>query len=481
MKTLVIGIDGGDRRIIDALEMPRLQQLLEEQTCLDIEEDLWSRGWAEILCGHHAKDAGAFYSKPKLDGSYDFTQSFGVKDYENHEAITPLWKALNERGCAVGFMNVPTTGPAPEVEGFFVSGAGGGAGSSGVAKTPPAACYPKSILSELEALDYIFDTRFLASGIRQTDLLMQRLALMQTRRADAFLGLNETFQPDFGFIAYRGSAIVQYIAMSEIEVLIENREAPASKTQEQIAHVYKALDESIAHLLDTLQPEHVMVVSDHGAAPRRYTVNLNVFLQQAGLQKLRSSALRFAKRMAKKVLPSGSGASVRSALPASVGKVTRTDFDAARTHAFAARYVPGAYVNDRRRFGGPVSEAEVELVAQEVVEAFNASATAKEHDLRARPYRAVHADARCADLLPDVWIDHPDECFFEAQGAFVEPNADYGPLGASLAHVTRDQYTGIKGRYPLLCVDEAAAALVQDDDPTDLTLAYRLIDRLMAA
>lgn len=60
MKMLVIGIDGGDKRIIDAMDMPFLQSLLSERVCLKVEEDLWSRGWAEILSGVHGRGASHF-------------------------------------------------------------------------------------------------------------------------------------------------------------------------------------------------------------------------------------------------------------------------------------------------------------------------------------------------------------------------------------------------------------------------------------
>jgi len=42
-------------------------------------------------------------------------------------------------------------------------------------------------------------------------------------------------------------------------------------------------------------------------------------------------------------------------------------------------------------------------------------------------------------------------------------------------------YTGMKGKHPLFCVSSSLAEYIHDDDPDDLRLAYRVIDRLAAS
>jgi hypothetical protein len=116
------------------------------------------------------------------------------------------------------------------------------------------------------------------------------------------------------------------------------------------------------------------------------------------------------------------------------------------------------------------------------LDGINTSPIATEHGLHARPYRREHLGARHADLLPDVWIDHPDTLFFEGHGPLVARNGDYAPLGASLAHVTRDQFTGLKGKRPLLHLSPRhAAALRADPAGADLTLAHDAIVRILGA
>jgi predicted AlkP superfamily phosphohydrolase/phosphomutase len=491
MDLLVIGIDGGDRRILEALGLPVLQDLFDRHTHLAVEEDLWSRGWAEILSGQHGIDTGAFYNKPRLDGSHAFEQSYGTRHYEADPHVTPLWKRLEQLGHCAGFMNVPTTMSAPSLkDGFLVSGAGGGVGGGGEVGAPSDALSTDAIRVDLLRHDYILDTRFKASGVHNTAAFFDLLKRMHRRRTAAYLDLCAHYAPTFGFLAYMSTTRVQYLAYSEIEDLLAHSARPQNAFQERLLALYADLDAQVGRVVETLAPEHLMLVSDHGAAPRRHTVNVNPLLQDGGLQAVRggegeamaaSSGAAAVKALARKVLPGALLKRLKQSMPASVTDALGGQVDWDRTQAFTGRYVSGVYVNDARRFGGPVAEGKVEDVTMRLVDLLNGSVLAREHGMRARPYRSVHAAARRADLLPDVWLDRDDTYFFEATGPVVGTNPDYGPIGEDLGHITRDQFTGVKGRHPLFVVDADLARLVRDDDPRDLRLVYHLAERAAAA
>ena len=36
----------------------------------------------------------------------------------NHADVVPIWEMVEKKGARVGIMNIPTTFPAPEVNGF---------------------------------------------------------------------------------------------------------------------------------------------------------------------------------------------------------------------------------------------------------------------------------------------------------------------------------------------------------------------------
>ena len=82
--------------------------------------------------------------------------------------------------------------------------------------------------------------------------------------------------------------------------------------------------------------------------------------------------------------------------------------------------------------------------------------------------------------LPDVKIHCSDEYFFSRYpGDFVRPNPDYKPL-ESIANVSGGMHSGQKGRHPLFCCDRETAKLIREDDPLDLTLVYKLTERIFS-
>jgi predicted AlkP superfamily phosphohydrolase/phosphomutase len=487
LKLLVIGIDGADRRVMEAMDMPILKSFLTDGICLEVEEDLWSRGWAEILGGVHGRQSGGFYNKPKLDGSHDMTQSFGTKDYSRNEKIKPLWERLSELHQSVGFMNVPTTMPAPRVDsGFFVSGAGGGMGKLDLGEVPAAACHPTEAVAALSELEYIVDIRFRSCGIREVDTFFASLGKMQEARTRAYISLCRQYRPSLGFVAFMATSRVQNLAFSEIEALGGNEGIPTNQIQRRIRDLYGNLDEQIGALLAELQPRHVMIVSDHGTEAYRHSANVNALLREMGLysEAKRAAIPRRVVNRARKLISGRVKHVINKALPGVSGAVSGyagspVDWDT--SEAFGARYVSGIYINDHRRFGGPVADGpDVRALAQDICDAVNATTEAKEFDLRARPYRERHTGAAFFDLLPDVWIDKPDSVFFEGKGAFVAPNEDYGPID-SLYNINRDMYTGIKRRYPLVAIDREMTRYIPELQPSDLTLVYRIIENVMRA
>lgn len=484
MKLLIIGIDGGDERVVRGVGMSRLSGLLDSLSNLDVREDLWTRGWASILSGRHGRDTAAFYNKPKLDGSHEFTQSFNRLGYDARPDIVPIWELLRRRDVGMGLMNVPTTMPAPDVvDGFYVAGAGGGIGGGGEVEAPIEGCTPGEISRMLLEERYILDTRFVRSGLREPAEIIRRMSQMQRRRTRGFRRLAEHFEPDVGFIAYMATSRLQNLAASEIAGMLGDQDPPNhGPLHDGMLRLYGELDEQIGELVDTLSPEAMMIVSDHGTSPYLYSVNVQPALAEAGLLTTPQGGLVGSPSMYRRIsrrMPDAVKRMVKAGVPRERRERLRgeaVDWD--RTRAFGARYVSGVYANDER-FGGPVCEAERSDVVGEIMEVVNQREESRHHGMKARPYRELYPDAPFSDLLPDVWIDKPDILFFEGRGDFVEENYEYGPvLDPGLAR--RDMYTGVKGSRPLLYASPELSALRRESDPDDLTLAYRLIDRWTA-
>ena len=123
MKTLIIGLDGLSRNIFKRSWTPNINELLNKSFLYEFHEDLISRGWSEIFTGSHAKNTGAMYEYPNMNESYTFSEKINLRNIKKKIKIWDLYINKNKN---VGVMNVPTIYSAPSVQGFFVSGGGGG-------------------------------------------------------------------------------------------------------------------------------------------------------------------------------------------------------------------------------------------------------------------------------------------------------------------------------------------------------------------
>lgn len=473
MKELIIGIDGGSQEIFSKMPMPYLNNLFDEFDALFLTEDLINRGWAEILSGEYAYNTKAFYVHPKLDGTHDFILKYNLELLLKNPDVIPIWDLAQHKGAKIGIMNVPTTFPAQKVDGFFVSGAGGGVNK--VEGIPEKLCHPKSLAKRLEDWGYVIDLRMGTTNTRDIQLLFDRLNLMLEKRVDAFLELCSEHRPDFGFIAIRATTVVQYLAMSELEYYFSYKAGQMSEKEYAKHEIwlnnfekhYQILDEQIKRLIEVLQPEHCILTSDHSIVPYRYQSNPNALLEKLGYQKKKLKFFDTAKQLLNSVF---------------FGKTFRQMFemDWDRTKAFSDWYSPGIYINDQERFNGPVLTDAIDSVVDDLCSDFNADKEAQKYEIVARPYRRLFSNARYKDFLPDIKLHWSDSIFIPGKhGNFIRPNEDWAPL-SDLSTVKGGMHSGQKGRHPLFCCDSKTASLISQDDSLDLTLVYKLTERIFS-
>ncbi len=487
MKILLIGIDGGDERIMRALPMPFLQSLLDQSADLNLREDLWGRGWVKMLSGLPAFETGAFYSKPLFNGGVDFTQRFKSVDLTSNPKVTPLWKLIEDRGGTVGFMNVPSTNPAPVLKkGFFISGAGGGMSLKGVGALPEGAAEPENARCAMQRAGYVFDVRFMASGIRDLDEYFGALTAMTEKRTQVFLNLAGQYRVSFGFPAYMGLNRVQNIAMSELQTLIDNGCCPKNRIQDRILRFYTHFDDNMKRLLEGTAPEHYIIASDHGQELYKTRINVNAWLEEAGLLKAQVREPYSRRALNRNRIKNALSAAIPNSIRYCVfkGKLEPIEFPIlkeilkTKTKLFGARYLPGIYLNDER-FGGVVPNADAQELKHRVVEAFNTDERCKKSGLHARRYRENYLCAGYERLLPDIWIDSPDTAFFVQQGDFLTANPALDKPIESLWQVNRDMYTGIKGSRPLARCDIGLSGF-RGGLPEDLTAVYHLVKKVFS-
>jgi predicted AlkP superfamily phosphohydrolase/phosphomutase len=490
MKLLAIGIDGGTKKIIENMPMPFTQGLFLRSCSKVLEEDLISRGWAEILTGQHASENKGFYLMPYDDLEYAFSMSYSQSDMMASASHNILWERVNRSGNTVGIANVPTTGPAAKVDGFFIAGGGGGASLEKGFSTDQI--YPPECKEILNRNSYITDLRLPAGTKTVTDFI-QKIIHAEKAQKDTFIELSLSRSPDFGFHCFRITTEIQYLARYEIERCIgllqkygqvdEVRET-CTEVQNAIFNYYLHLDACIEEIFTYLKPSQYLFLADHSTSLFEYEANIDVWLGEEGyLEKMTPYEQKLAKlyfkiRKRKRKLDTVLGKAPK--LPAYRRPVTK--FHPKKTKAFGTFYdtgnFAGVFINDKERFGGPVeTRKEIGRLTDEICDRLNKAESARKYGLHAFPYRRSYGKSKYQKLMPDIKIDKPDTIYFSGRrDSLIQSNPNLVPLANDLTGI-KYPHTGLKGSDPLFVYSPDLEKFIADSDPNDLRLAYRMICR----
>ncbi|MBM1142735.1 alkaline phosphatase family protein [Alcanivorax sp. ZXX171] len=486
MKVLVIGMDGVTFETFQRGWTPNISNLIKEGDRATFKEDLLSRGWSEIVTGKHALESGALYERPLMNAGYGWTEGFKLSDMPGlGYDIVPIWQALNKIGYKVGIMNIPTTFPAPKIEGFFVSGGGGGGPVSQTLSE--SQCYPRELAARLNDQGYILDERF-GSLLTEKKLyepadFFSRIEEMVTRRTQAFIELSESYKVDFGFLVYKSSTVgAESLLLPELK----KAEIGCPTVNEELIQAgknfYGVLDEQVKLLVDQNPGCQIILVSDHSTVCREAGVNLNYFLIDSGFQEssgAKKSIYKWVKG-GKHLIPAWIKSAVKKSPALKQKYESLTTFDERKSLAFSmgvSNGRHGIYINDNDRFGGPVSKEHIPEMAENIAKAFNEYDEAKEIGARAKA-KHVFQNSKEASQFPDVVIDLPDgfQTVFSSD-KFIER---YGlpKYRVTLHDVERDIRLTSKGSVPL-AVSVGAKWTESKSGVNDLTnVYYTLIDSM---
>ena len=489
MKMLVYGIDGGDLEIMKTFDMPFVHKFLQDNTNVDLTVDLHNRGWVEILTGKEGKDTRGFYMSPVLDGSHRCATKFSMKELENDSDIVPLWKLAEQKGVRYCIMNVPTTTPVPETKNGIVVGSLGG-GLNKISGIPEILVSDEKTRKFLEEKNYIVDIRIPNDEIEDTDELFRQLKEMEDVRTDCFVELCNEEEIEFGFLANVGTRTVEYMARSEIEsyaALKKNSEfmpsgGEKSWVHEHLEEHFTALDNNIRKLYEELNPDHFIITADHNIVPGKHRANVDCFLTENNwlVEKVSSGLLKTVKRIVHKFVPGKSIGKMTSKLPPTMRDSLKT-YDWKKSVAFGSTFVSGIYINDAERFGGPLkTQKDIESAVEKICAAFNERDDAKELGVTAEPYRAIHAGGRFSASLPDIIFNGCEGIYFDAAlSKLFQKNPHYGPVPKKVAEVVTSPFSGDKGMNPICVMKKKTGSLVDDGDNKNLTLIYKLIERVL--
>jgi len=479
MKILMIGMDGVQTHTFQRGWTPYISSLIEQGEKLLLKEDLISRGWDEIITGKNGLTTGALYDRAALNKTHEWNTKFKINDIPGlGSTVKPLWQVLNERGYRVGIMNVPTTSPAPMVDGFFVSGGGGG--TAVMQKVTAEQCHPEEIVPVLNDLGYIPDERppslFGEKKLYNPKDLFSRLEEMVEKRTEAFLRLAKDYEIDFGFIVYKSATVMAEIfCLPEWERHVKNPKDVNRELLDAIKHFYHHLDGQIRLLVKSFSDPEIILVSDHGMTVTKWHVNINAFLCEHGFQKASSKSHGIYKFV--NYLKLKAPVSIRAKL-GKIAKVRKAyinvkPFDAKRSIAFCmvmGDWTHGIFINDRERFGGPVHESDIYELSEKIAKAFNSDTASVGHGLSARV--KPHSKTMSSKYFQDVILDMPDGYLTTNESqSFV---SEFKRLAApqDIASVAKGAFYCAKAHTPLAVTSNNRWKVEPTAEKQDLRLIY---------
>lgn len=260
MRTLVIGLDGVCRSVLDPLIedgiTPTLAALSEDGAVGPLESQLppWTpSAWPSMYTGVN----------PGKHGVYDFLHFEGY-DWDvvnrSHVKEFAVWELLSMHGFSSVVLNVPVTYPPREFDGVLVPGY--------VAPEDPE-CHPPGVWDELDRVldEYSLYANTLDSTAAD-DVVARDLVRLTQMRGEAFRYLVSEYEPDFGFVQFQSTDTVFHEFPDEESV---------------VRRVFRAVDREVDRILDPCDAELTLVVSDHGIGQMAgYEFRVNDFLHDEG-------------------------------------------------------------------------------------------------------------------------------------------------------------------------------------------------------
>lgn len=258
MRLLIVGLDGATFDVISRLfesgKLRTIYRLVENGvsgTCKSTHPPVTSPAWPSFMTGCNPGKHGVFHF---FDGSERLYTSQDIKK-------PAFWEILGKYGYRSLIMNVPVTYPPKKISGVLVTGM----------LTPPGAsfAYPPSVEEVLRQMGYVVaPSRELLLSIAFSRKSLEKLIEIEQKRTDAFVKIASQDDFDLGCIIYQATDIIQHRAW---------------KNANAVYKVYEAMDLEIKRLIDNINPDNIIIISDHGFGEYKMQVNINQFLFNEGL------------------------------------------------------------------------------------------------------------------------------------------------------------------------------------------------------
>ena len=253
-RTLLIGIDATCDRVLDPMfedgELPALASIFERGVRERLESQIppWTASaWPSLYTGMNPGKHGVF-SFLSFDGyDWDVVNSTDVRE-------RTMWELLDRHGMTSVVVNAPVTHPPREFDGALIPGY--------TAPEDPE-CHPDGLLEEVrEAIG-----QYRVYPPKDVDLVEGYRSCVRMR-GEAFTYLADRFDPEFGFLQFQAT-----------DSIFHRR----PEDDEAIRTIYREVDRQVGSILETCDPDTVIVASDHGIGPYDgVEFRVNDFLREEG-------------------------------------------------------------------------------------------------------------------------------------------------------------------------------------------------------
>ncbi|OVE86433.1 alkaline phosphatase family protein [Natronolimnobius baerhuensis] len=255
LQTLLVGVDAACDRVLapmfDDDELPTIESIYEQGVSTPLESQIppWTASaWPSLYTGKNPGKHGVF-GFLSFDGyDWDVVNASDVRE-------RAIWELLDEHDMTSVVVNVPVTHPAREFDGALIPGY--------TAPEDPE-CQPAGLLEEVR--EEIGEYRVYPD--EDADDLGEAYSECARMRGEAFRYLADQYDPEFGFVEFQGTDSIFH---------------KEPDNDAAIRQIYREVDRQLETILETHDPDTVIIASDHGMGPYEgQEFRVNEYLRREG-------------------------------------------------------------------------------------------------------------------------------------------------------------------------------------------------------
>ncbi|WP_169239679.1 alkaline phosphatase family protein [Candidatus Roseilinea sp. NK_OTU-006] len=278
-KILLIGLDGADQNVLGRFaeqgDMPFLRESFAQAPLRALESIppyATPAAWASIYTGLTPAEHGVLDFLDLIAGENQLVSSASLR-------AEPIWRRLSSHGRRVAMIGFPLTYPAVPVNGVMVSGL-------------PAPhqkaiwSWPAEFDAHLKAIPHFLPDPEMTSP--RVKPVRSMLGLQHHVRAvvEAALAAHEHYGEsgwDLFGVQFQALDTFQHMFWAWIDPTDHRFHTYPEHERQGAAGFFRVLDEALRRLVQKLQPNHIVILSDHGFGPAYQAVCPNHLLLERGL------------------------------------------------------------------------------------------------------------------------------------------------------------------------------------------------------